>query len=64
MATAVIEDSDNIECSITITMRLGEWKRVRKTLLSNAAFAELKVINQITNLTNRLESVIQERDVE
>lgn len=55
MATATIENPDNIECTLQFTMSLGDWKQIRKTLKSNEDWAELQVMNEISDLVYQLE---------
>lgn len=55
MATAKIKNTDNIECTLEFTMKLGDWKKVRQTLNSTQRYAEIKIINEISDLVKQLE---------
>lgn len=57
MSTAIIENPDKIECTLTFTMTLKEWKQIRKTLDSNPSYAELKVTDEIIDLVRKVEQV-------
>lgn len=54
-STAKIIDPDGIKCSLEFTMTLRDWKLIRKTLSSNAAYAEVQVMNEISDLICQLE---------
>ncbi|MCK5603543.1 hypothetical protein KAR91_16785 [Candidatus Pacearchaeota archaeon] len=55
MATAMVKNPDEIECTLQFTMKLGDWKRIKKTLGTNAAYVELQVITEIRDLVDQLE---------
>ena len=57
MSTARIDNPDDIFATLSFKMKLSEWKQVRKTLRSNAAYTELKVIDEITELVDQIEQV-------
>ncbi len=44
MGIAKVKNPDNIECTLEFTMRLSDWKNVKKTLSSHPAYAETEVI--------------------
>jgi len=53
---AIIENPDKIECTLSFTMTLAKWKEIRETLrIEKDGFAELEIINQITDLVSQLE---------
>lgn len=58
MSIAEINDPDSIVCTMQFTMSLGDWKQIRKTLRSNAAYTELQIINEITDLVDKLEKTL------
>jgi len=55
MAKAIIEKPDEIVCTLKFTMKLKDWKQIKKTLGTNAAYVELQVMNEITDLVFQLE---------
>lgn len=55
MSTAKIVNPGKIVCTLEFTMSLDDWKQIRKTLNSNAAYTELQVMNEIDDLVNQLE---------
>ena len=55
MATAIVKNPDNIECTLQFTMKLRDWKQIKKTLGTNAAYTELQVMNEISDLVYQLE---------
>ncbi len=55
MATAKVEKADDIKCTLTFTMSLGEWKEVNNTLSKHTAYAEVQVIREIQDLVGQLE---------
>ncbi len=57
MGTAKVNNPDAINCTLSFTMTLKDWKQVRKTLGSNEAYIELQVINEIRDLVSQLEKV-------
>jgi len=57
MTIATVKDPDSIECTLTFTMTLKDWKQINKTLNSNAAYVELKIIREIDDLVRQLEKV-------
>ena len=58
MSSAKINNPDEIECTLEFSMKLKDWKQVRKTLGSNACYTELQIINEIADLVNRLEQTV------
>ena len=54
-ATAAVSSPDEIQCTLTFTMKLGEWKQIRQTLGTNSAWAEMQVITEIRDLTYQME---------
>ena len=64
MSTAIVKNPDKIECTLSFTMRLDDWKQVRKTLNSNAAYAELKLIDEISDLVYQLEQTFFQKGSE
>lgn len=64
MITAKIDNTDEIICSMRFTLSLKDWKQIQKTLRSNAAFTELKIINPIDELVGRLEKTLYVDDPE
>jgi hypothetical protein len=56
-ALAQVVDPDEIKCTLQFTMTLGDWKQINKTLGSNAAYTELQIMNQISDLVCQLEKV-------
>ena len=57
MAIARIENVDDIECTLEFTLRIKDWKQIRKTLNSNAAYIEMEIITEISDLVHQLEKV-------
>ncbi len=55
MSVARVVDPDNISCTLEFTMKLKDWKQIRKTLRTNAAYTELQVMSEISDLVNQLE---------
>lgn len=55
MAIAIVENPDEIECTLKFTMKLRDWKQIKKTLGTNAAYTELQVMNEISDLVMQLE---------
>ena len=58
MSKAMIENVDDIVCTLQFTMSIADWKRVRKTLGSNAAYAEMRLMREIGDLIRELEQVL------
>ena len=58
MSIAIIENPDEIACTLQFKMKLKDWKQINKTLNKNPAYVELQVINEITSLVNQLESTL------
>ena len=58
MSIAEIKSPDEIVCTMQFTMKLGEWKQIKKTLSSNAAYTELKIMREITDLICQLEKTL------
>lgn len=58
MSIAIIENPDDITCTLKFTMTLKAWKEIRKTLRTNTAYNELQIINEIEDLTYKLENVL------
>jgi len=57
MSEAKIENVDNIECTLSFTLKIKEWKQIRKTLNSNTAYAEMELITEIRELVTKPEQV-------
>jgi len=57
MAIAIVENADEIKCTLKFTMSLRDWKQIRKTLGTNASYTELQVMNEISDLVGQLEKV-------
>lgn len=55
METAKVVDPDKIVCELTFSMSLGDWKQIRKTLNSNKTYAEMQLLNEISDLVFQLE---------
>ena len=55
MSTAKIVNPDKIQATLSFTKTLSDWKQIKKTLESNRCYTELQVINEIIDLTNKLE---------
>ena len=55
MGIAKIESADEIKCTLSFTMKLKDWKQIRNTLQTNAAYTELQIINEIHDLVDQLE---------
>ena len=55
MAIAVVKNPGEIQCTLEFTMKLKDWKQIRKTLGTNAAYTELQVMNEISDLVIQLE---------
>lgn len=55
MAIAIVENADEIKCTLKFTMKLRDWKQIKKTLGTNAAYTELQVMNEISDLVRQLE---------
>ncbi len=55
MSIARVVNPDSINCTLEFTMKLKDWKQIRKTLGTNAAYTELQVMNEISDLVNQLE---------
>ena len=58
MSEAVIENPDEIVCTLQFTMKLKDWKQIKKTLKTNPAYAELELIGDILDLVNQLENTL------
>jgi hypothetical protein len=58
MNIAVIEKPDEVACTMQFKMKLKNWKQIRKTLQSNAAYTELQIINDINDLVYQLEKTL------
>jgi hypothetical protein len=61
MATAQVKNPDNIECTLQFTMKLKDWKQIKKTLGTNAAYTELQIMNEISDLVYQLEKVFYDK---
>ena len=61
-AIAKVINPDKIQCMLQLTMTLEDWKRVRKTLNTNATYAEIQVIDGIDDLVCQLEKVYYAND--
>ena len=57
MNIARIENVDEIKCTLEFTLRIKDWKQIRKTLNSNAAYCEMEIITEISDLVHQLEKV-------
>jgi len=55
MATAKVNNPDDITCTLQFTMKLKDWKQIKNTLGTNAAYTELQVMNEISDLVSQLE---------
>lgn len=55
MATARVENPDKIKCTLTFTMTLEDWRQIRRTLRKNAAYTEIQMMNEISDLILQLE---------
>ena len=55
MGTAKVVQPDDIKCTLSFTMSLSDWKRIRKTLSSNSSYTELQVMNEISDLVCQIE---------
>ena len=58
MTIAQIKNPDDIVCTMQFTMKLREWKQIKKTLSANAAYAELEIMNEIQDLVCQLEKTL------
>ena len=58
MSKATIENVDDIECTLEFTLKIKDWKQVRKTLNTNAAYSEMEIVSKITNLVNQLKKTL------
>ena len=56
MAIANVENPDDIKCTLQFTMKLKDWKQIRKTLGVNSAYTELQIMNEISDLVRQLEA--------
>ena len=61
MGIAKIEKPDEIKCTLQFTMKLKDWKQIRKTLQTNAAYTELQVMNEISDLVYQLEQTFYDK---
>lgn len=59
MSLAEIKNPDEIVCTLQFTMKLRDWKQVKKTLNKNAAYTELQIINEISDLVYQLEKTLR-----
>lgn len=57
MSIAEIKNPDEIECTLQFTMKLKDWKQIRKTLSSNANYTELQIMNEIMDLVRQFEKI-------
>jgi hypothetical protein len=64
MSIALIENPDEIMCTLQFKMRLKEWKQIDETLSTNSAFVELKIINEIRDLVSQLEKTLHASESE
>jgi len=55
MSVANVKNPDEIECTLSFTLRLREWKKIKQTLLKNSAWAEMELISDISDLVSQLE---------
>lgn len=55
MGMATVVDPNKIKCTLQFTMALEDWKQVKKTLNTNAAYEELQIMTEITDLVSQLE---------
>ena len=58
MATARINNADDIKCTLEFTMSIKDWKQIRTTLNKDACYAEVQVIQEINDLVHQLENVL------
>lgn len=54
---AVVKNPGEIECTLELTMKLREWKQIRRTLSTKAEYVELKIIKEIDGVIAQLEQV-------
>lgn len=55
MGIAKVINPDKIECTLSFTMSLQDWKLVRGTLETSAAYAEMRLIREVNNLVSQIE---------
>lgn len=58
MSIAEIQNPDEIVCTMKFTMKLKDWKQIRKTLNGNAAYTELQIMGEIDDLVYQLEKTL------
>jgi len=58
LSTAIIINPDEIECVLQFSMKLKDWKQIKKTLNEHPAYVELQIINEIQDLTTQLEKTL------
>lgn len=55
-----VDNADNIKCTLTVTMTLGEWKAMRENLSDTNA--EWKLKNEIYDMINQAEQVYRPKE--
>lgn len=55
MGIARVKNPDEMHCTLEFTMRLKDWRHVRRTLQTNAEYEEMKLITEINSLIYQLE---------
>jgi hypothetical protein len=58
MSIATINNPDEIVCTLQFSMKLKDWRQIKKTLGTNAAYTELQIMNEISDLVNQLEKTL------
>ena len=58
MSIAEINNPDEIVCTMKFTMKLKDWKQIKKTLNTNQAYTELQIIGEIQDLVYQLEKTL------
>lgn len=61
MGIAKVINPNKIECTLSFTMALEDWKLVRKTLETNSAYSELLVIREISDLVSQIEQTYYDK---
>jgi hypothetical protein len=66
-AKAVIEHPDTTEISFTFTMPLGDWKRLRKTIVESktwTSYPSFKLVEYIDELGREMEKMLYRKEDE
>ena len=58
MSNAMIENADDIKCTLKFTRSLKEWKEIRSTLNENPCYSETQIISEINDLIYQLEKTL------